>query len=88
MYNTLDPSSETVDNKGNYVEIVGNGTADNARSNARTLDWSGNEVLAGKLTLGAGPTANMDAVTKQYMEAQGYLTLSTLPIYDGTVTTP
>ena len=88
MYNTLDPSSETVDNKGNYVEIVGNGTADNARSNARTLDWDGNEVLAGKLTLGAGPTANMDAVTKQYMEAQGYLTLSTLPIYDGTVTTP
>lgn len=35
-----------------YIEIVGKGTADNTRSNARTLDWNGNEVLAGGLTLG------------------------------------
>lgn len=35
------------DSQHKYVEIVGNGTADNARSNARTLDWNGNEVLAG-----------------------------------------
>ena len=33
-----------------YVEIVGNGNS-NARSNARTLDWNGNEWLAGNLTL-------------------------------------
>ena len=84
-YNVSDSSAAAASARGNYVEIVGNGTANDARSNARTLDWSGNEVLAGKLTLGAGPTANMDAVTKQYMEAQGYLTLATLPIYDGTV---
>lgn len=51
-----------------YAEIIGNGTADNARSNARTLDWNGNEVLTGKLTLGAAPTANMDAATKQYVD--------------------
>ena len=36
----------------NYAEIVGNGSSDNARSNMRTLDWSGNETLAGGLTLG------------------------------------
>ena len=35
--------------KGSYVEIVGNGTS-SARKNARTLDWSGNEALAGNLT--------------------------------------
>lgn len=35
-----------------YAEIIGNGTSDTARSNARTLDWSGNEGLAGSLTLG------------------------------------
>ena len=40
----------------------------NTRSNARTLDWDGNEVLAGKLTLGAAPTANMDATTKLYVD--------------------
>ena len=32
-----------------YVEIVGNGD-DNYPSNARTLDWFGNEFLAGQLT--------------------------------------
>ncbi len=84
-YNIADSSTADVNDIGTYIEIVGNGTAEETRSNARTLDWSGNEVLAGKLTLGAGPTAAMDAVTKQYMENQGYLTLATLPIYDGTV---
>lgn len=34
-----------------YLEIAGNGTADEARSNARTLDWNGNEALAGDLTV-------------------------------------
>lgn len=34
-----------------YVEIVGNGTAEQRRSNARTLDWEGNEWLAGGLTV-------------------------------------
>lgn len=32
-----------------YVEIVGNGFSGTARSNARTLDWDGNERLAGDL---------------------------------------
>ena len=54
--------------KGTYVEIVGNGTANSARHNARTLDWDGNEVLAGRLTLGAAPTANMHAATKKYVD--------------------
>ena len=33
----------------NYIEIVGNGTTSDARSNARTLDWQGNERLRGNL---------------------------------------
>ena len=32
-----------------YAEIVGNGTADNARSNAYTLDWDGNAWYAGMI---------------------------------------
>ena len=32
--------------------IIGNGTADNARSNALTIDWSGNLAAAGDVTLG------------------------------------
>ena len=38
----------SADNRGNYVEIVGNGTV-STPSNARTLDWNGNEVLGGTL---------------------------------------
>ena len=47
-YNISDTNDDTTD-YGDYVEIVGNGSY-NARSNARTLDWSGNETLAGDLT--------------------------------------
>ena len=47
-YNEIETGSNAT--KGTYVEIVGNGTGTSARSNARTLDWSGNEVLAGTLS--------------------------------------
>ena len=50
QFNLNDPNSAINSNKGNYIEIVGNGTTNNARSNARTLDWDGNEWLAGTLT--------------------------------------
>ena len=53
-YNVPDDSTASAANRGNYIEIVGNGTGNNARSNARTLDWSGNESLAGNITLGKG----------------------------------
>ena len=35
-----------------YAEIVGNGSGANSRANARTLDWDGNETLAGGLSAG------------------------------------
>lgn len=53
---------------GDYAEIIGNGMSANSRANARTLDWSGNERLAGKLTVGAGPENSMDVTTKQYVD--------------------
>lgn len=59
-FNELDNSSAQNYQRGNYVEIVGNGTADNARSNARTLDWSGNETLAGGLTTGGNVSVTGD----------------------------
>ncbi len=67
-FNIADPSSAGSNTKGAYVEIVGNGTADDSRSNARTLDWNGNEILAGKLTVGVGPSSDMDVTTKQYVD--------------------
>ena len=58
------------DNADTYAEIIGNGTADNARSNARTLDWSGNETIAGDLYFngGADPLSTQIAGCK----ASGY----------------
>lgn len=35
------------DEKNEYVDIVGNGTSENNRSNAYTLDWKGNATYAG-----------------------------------------
>jgi len=67
-YNIADTEGSSASYKGTYVEIVGNGTADNARSNARTLDWSGNEILKGKLTIGAAPTGDMDVTNKTYVD--------------------
>ena len=49
-YNISDASTAQAVDRGNYVEIVGNGTSA-TRSNARTLDWNGNEQLAGNLIL-------------------------------------
>lgn len=53
-YNQEDSSTAAASSRGTYIEIVGNGTGLSARSNARTLDWAGNESLAGGLTLGQG----------------------------------
>lgn len=35
-----------------YAHIVGNGTADDKRSNAHTIDWNGNAWFAGDVTVG------------------------------------
>ena len=48
-YNVADPSTAAASSKGNYIEIVGNGTS-STPANARTLDWNGNETIAGTLT--------------------------------------
>ena len=52
-YNILDPSTASSSARGTYVEIVGKGVDEDTRSNARTLDWSGNENIAGMLRIGS-----------------------------------
>lgn len=54
-YNVADPSSAAASARGNYVEIVGKGTS-TTPSNARTLDWTGNETIAGTLTQSSDAT--------------------------------
>lgn len=57
-----------------YLETVGKGTRDDLRSNARTLDTSGNEVLAGTLTCNTSITIGSTTIT----EAQLIALLATL----------
>jgi len=61
-------SSTTYTNVGDYAFIIGNGTADTtaARSNALTVDWSGNLVTAGTINCGTGlcvPSPNITNLT-------------------------
>lgn len=42
-----------VDSSDVYADIVGNGTSNEARSNAYTLDWDGNAWFAGNITIGS-----------------------------------
>ena len=67
-YNVVDTSTNFAYNRGAFVEIVGNGTSSTGRSNARTLDWGGNESLAGGLTLGKG-TADETTITAAQLKA-------------------
>ena len=98
-YNEVDGSASTT--TGTYIEIVGNGKREKdpstqqwgtTYSNARTLDWSGNEVLAGKLTVGTAPTTDMDVTTKKYVdnavgELSSSLTNYIKEVYDTTTVT-
>lgn len=67
------------DSAGTYAEIVGNGASDSARSNARTVDWDGNEELQGELYLG-GCSANGET---PYPAARFNTGTSYLEYYDG-----
>ena len=68
-FNIADPSDDAETEIGTYVEIIGNGTDASNRSNARTLDWNGNETLAGKLTVGAQAVNANDVPTLGQVQA-------------------
>lgn len=64
----------------NYAEIIGNGADENHRSNARALDWEGNEYLAGDLYVRSniGSAAGSKVAT---LDAVGKVPASQLPSY-------
>lgn len=70
-YNIADPSLNGTNDRGNYIEIVGNGAYAN-NSNARTLDWNGNEVLAGVLTCGGNIIASGVNINEALGSTQGF----------------
>lgn len=57
------------DSNNTYAHIVGNGTSADNRSNAHTLDWSGNAWFAGKISQDGTPTDANDLATKVYVDS-------------------
>jgi len=55
-FNELDTTGEDGEAKGKYIFIIGNGTADNVRSNALAVDWSGDLFLALNIYASLGTT--------------------------------
>lgn len=49
-YSHVQGKYNEIDTEGKYAHIVGNGTGEDNRSNAHTLDWEGNAWYAGKVT--------------------------------------
>lgn len=61
------------DQNGQYADIIGNGTSEDARSNAATVDWQGNAWYAGRVSAGtpeepAQTVADNDLTTKAYVD--------------------
>lgn len=65
MYNVADTTGLDETNLGDYVLIIGNGTSNNARSNALTVDWTGNVEMGLPNYQSSGSTdkALYDAIT-------------------------
>lgn len=76
------------------AHIVGNGLSDSSKSNAHTLDWSGNAWFAGDVYVGSISGTNKDEgskvlATKEYVDSKKIEAGDTLPIdviieYEGT----
>ena len=69
------------DSGDTYADIIGNGTSDTARSNAATVDWSGNAWYAGDVYVGSTSGTNKDAGSKK-LATEEYVD-SAVSIYTG-----
>lgn len=70
-YNEYDDQVQPYD-RGPYVEIVGNGNYE-TRSNARTLDWNGNEWVAGEIRVGGNDYASGSKLaTESYVDDKDF----------------
>ena len=69
------------DSSDTYADIIGNGTSDTARSNAATVDWSGNAWYAGDVYTGSTSGTNKDEGSKK-LATEEYVD-SAVSIYTG-----
>lgn len=80
----------TLDDGYNYVEIIGNGASANARSNARALDWDGNEHLMGDVYVGCNADSTGGTKLAKITDIPTAVDTSTLapkanPVFTGSI---
>lgn len=63
------------DTSDTYAHIVGNGESDSERSNAHTLDWSGNAWFAGDVYVGSTSGTNKDEGSRKLATAPTLITI-------------
>ena len=64
-YSHVQGKFNIIDNKNKYADIIGNGDNDTKRSNAATVDWSGNAWYAGDVYVGSTSGTNKDEGSKK-----------------------
>lgn len=79
-YNIIDTAGLNTSFRGSYAHIVGNGTATTNRSNAHTLDWSGNAWYSGDVYVNSTSGTNKDSgskklATEEFVESKIQTTL-------------
>ena len=93
-YNIVDKSS-SVSQRSKYIHIAGNGNSENARSNAHTLDWSGNAWFKGDVKVGgtgqddvnAKTLATTDDISWNNLKDRPFYADDNVSIYESTITT-
>ena len=67
------------DTAGTYAHIVGNGTSEDKRSNAHTIDWSGEAWFQGDIYVGSTNGKNKDDGSKKVFTRGDYTYTTTDP---------
>lgn len=86
-YNAIDPeyNDRNHGERAKYVHIVGNGTSENERSNAHTLDWNGNAWYAGTVYVGGtSQTDGNEVATKADFGTMELITVADIDTICGT----
>lgn len=71
-YSHVQGKYNVADFGNDYAHIVGNGTSDDARANAHTLDWDGNAWFAGNIKVGGAGYSDSNAkaiATQEYVDS-------------------
>ena len=71
-----------------FIEIVGNGISDDTRSNARALDWDGNEHLKGSLYVGCNADSTGGTQVATVSDISGFYTKPSGGIPNSDLATP